>query len=54
MVVKFMQNNYISICSDVVMAILSHKTGFEALRCSKGEVTPMRLLIEYLPGLYTA
>lgn len=35
-----------------VMAILSHKKGFEALRCSEDGITPMRMLIERLPGLH--
>ena len=36
------------------MVILADTKGFEALRCKskKGSVTPMRMLIEHLPGLY--
>ena len=33
------------------MAILSDEQGIEALRCRQGSVTPMGMLIEYLPGI---
>ena len=44
-------------CSDTALVILSHKKGFDALRCKKDRkkdsVTPMRMLIEHLPGLHS-
>lgn len=40
----------VSTCSDTVMTIMSYDHGFEAMWCSQDNETPMRKLIEYLPG----
>ena len=40
----------LSIVRDTVLAILTHN--FSALRCSNGTVTPMRMLIKHMPGIY--